>query len=78
MTVTPTIHLLLTHGPAIAEYLDGDIGQKTEEAIESSNKLLRSSRRHHSRQANRCQNLKDMIHWILEESDPLLNSINLA
>ena len=70
--ISPTVHFLIAHGPAVMNYFGGITGVYTEEAQERTNKDFRAARLDHARKNSRLNNLTDIAHWMLEESDPIL------
>lgn len=71
-TISPTVHILLCHGPAIIERYNLMIGIYTEESGERTNKNVRSARLHHAKKVSRTETMIDMVHWLLEQSDPMV------
>ena len=75
VSVSPTVHLVLVHSPEILDRIEYNFGKKTEESMERSNKVVRHARMDHSRKKGRIENMVDMVHWCMEDSDILLNLI---
>ena len=66
------MHFLIAHGPAVVEKFGGYVGELTEESQERTNKDLRSARLFHARKNGRVNNLVDIVHWLMQRSDPSL------
>lgn len=73
--MTPTLHKVLVHGPAIIKNALLPIGQLSEEAAEARNKHFREYRLNYARKFSREACNKDIINRLLLTSDPLLSSI---
>ena len=69
-----SIHKVLMHGAAIINYFGIPIGQLSEEALEFRNKDIRRARSDHARKTSRTDTNTDLIHRLLESSDPLISS----
>ena len=65
----PSVHKVLTHGCDIMEYFDAPISWFSEELQESSNKVFRKARAHHSRMFQRAKTNEDIVHFMII-SDP--------
>lgn len=76
VNIPPTLHILICHGPFIMRLFDCKLGQYTEESQEKRNKDVRKARLEHARKDTRLHNLEDIAHWLLEESDPVLNKLS--
>ncbi|KAK4873711.1 hypothetical protein RN001_013071 [Aquatica leii] len=70
-----TIHKLLVHGPEIIASALLPIGQLSEEAQESSNKLIKKFRRDNSRKNSRTNCMKDVFLRLMACSDPLISNL---
>lgn len=70
-----SVHKILVHGAKVISSFLVPIGQLTEEALESRNKDIRNYREDHTRKFSRVQTNTDLIHRLLETSDPLITSI---
>lgn len=68
------MHKVLIHGAQIADQFMVPIGQLSEEAQEAMNKIIRRTREYHSRKISRVATNTDIIHRLLELSDPLISS----
>ena len=69
-----SVHKILIHGAQIADHFLVPIGQLSEEAQEALNKIIREVREHHSRKISRVATNTDILHRLLELSDPLISS----
>ena len=63
---------MIAHGPAVVTHFNGYMGETTEESQEKTNKDFRSARLNHARKTGRENNLIDIVHWLLESSDPFM------
>lgn len=72
--MTPTVHKLLIHGPAIVQTALLPIGHLSEEAQEARNKDFKGYREQNSRKFTREQCLRDILNTMLISSDPLITS----
>ena len=72
----PSVHKLLEHSWAIAERLELPIGSYSEEAQEANNKELRNARLDHSCKVSRLNAMKNMFHYMLIRTDPVISSIS--
>lgn len=72
--MTPTLHKLVEHGPAIAEHLFNNfglsIGQCSEEALESGNKCLKYFRKFGVRFTSRKETMLDLFRKMMVDTDP--------
>lgn len=73
----PSVHKFLQHGSEIVEALELPLGWLSEEPLEANNKILRWARLHNSRMCSRTATNKDMIHYLLVASDPLISSLRI-
>lgn len=71
----PSVHKILMHGARVISSFLIPIGQLTEEALESRNKDIRSYRQDHTRKFSRIETNTDLLHRLLETSDPLITHI---
>lgn len=69
-----SVHKILIHGAEIIKNFVIPIGQLSEEAQESLNKVIRYTREHHSRKISRIATNRDVFHRLLEYSDPYISS----
>lgn len=74
-TMPPTVHKLLIHGSDIMRNLGHPCGWFSEEAQEAMNKFFREARQHHSRMCDRKKTNEDILHYLLEFSDPKITSL---
>lgn len=70
-----SIHKLLIHGPEIIASALLPIGQLSEDAQESSNKLIRKYRRDFSRKSSRTKTMTDVFLRLMASSDPFISSL---
>lgn len=70
-----TVHKILIHGSAVISSFLVPIGQLSEEAQESRNKDIRNYREDHTRKFSRIQTNTDLLHRLLETSDPVITNI---
>lgn len=75
MPMTPTVHKILIHGPAIINHALLPIGQLSEEAQESRNKDFKAYRERFSRKTSRTENLIDIMNRLLISSDPIISQM---
>lgn len=71
----PSVHKVLIHGPQIIKACFLPIGQMSEEAQESSNKIFKRARLINSRMCSRLANNEDVIHNLLLSSDPIISAL---
>ena len=67
----------IVHGHLFLEWameLDIPLGRFSESALEYRNKDRRKSRLKFSRKNSRLNNIKDMYHYLVKTSDPIVNS----
>ena len=75
--MSPTVHRFLIHGHVFLEWanqLQIPLGRFSESALEYRNKDRRKARLKFSRKNSRLNNIKDMYHYLLKTSDPIVNS----
>lgn len=70
-----TVHKILIHGAKVISSFLVPIGQLSEEAQESKNKDVKRFRAVHSRKYRREATNTDLLHRLLESSDPLISGI---
>ena len=74
--MSPSVHRFIVHGHIflkIAKDIDIPLGRFSESALEMRNKDRRKGRLRFSRKNSRENNTKDMYHYPLKTSDPLVN-----
>lgn len=74
--MSPTIHKYLVHGVEFIKSGILPIGSYTEEAQEALNKKIKYYRMNHTRKISRQQTMVDMMHALLQASDPLISSLS--
>ena len=74
-TISLTVPKLLEHGDQIAEVLELPFGYYSEEAQEAQNKEIRKARLNHSAKISRVNVMKNIFHYLLAQSYPVLSSI---
>lgn len=70
-----SVHKILIHGAKVIGSFLIPIGQLSEEAQESRNKDAKHYRSHHTRKFSRVATNTDLLHRLLESSDPLISCI---
>lgn len=70
-----SVHKLLLHGAETVKNRILPIGQMSEEAQESSNKIYRRVREYHSRKDSFHHTTEDVIQSMIVRSDPLISNI---
>lgn len=70
--LTPSIHLVLEHGPEILKNLDFRPGLFTEEGLEATHKEIRKTRSRFSRMRSREDNLQDLVKRLFINSHPFI------
>lgn len=70
-----SVHKVLLHGSAIISAAVLPIGQMSEESQEARNKHFKEYREFHSRKISRDATNIDIMHRLLETSDPVISSI---
>ncbi|KAF0308141.1 hypothetical protein FJT64_020619 [Amphibalanus amphitrite] len=72
-----SVHKLLIHAPTVSAGMLLPLGAMSEEAQEARNKDFKAIREHHSRQISRVQSNTDLVHRLLETSDPLISPLRM-
>lgn len=67
-----TMHKLLIHSADIISMFDLPVGALSEEALEAMHKILRTNRLKHTRKSSRVNTNKDLMNYMLFQSDPAL------
>lgn len=70
-----TVHKVLIHGANVISSFLIAIGQLSEEAQETRNKDIRRYREGHTRKISRTSTNEDLLHRLLETSDPFISNI---
>lgn len=65
-----TVHKILIHGIDFIKYSTIPIGMLSEEALESSHKIIRNARLRHTRKRSRVDCNKDLIVYLIIQSEP--------
>ena len=75
VNITPSLHKVLAHSTELIRDCNDGFGMKdfSEEAVESSNKLIRRYREHLARKNSFTVNIRDIFVRLLSHSDPVLN-----
>lgn len=73
----PSVHKVLIHGYEVIDYALLSIGELSEEAAESTNKVIKLFRRDHTRKMSRVVTNTDLLHSLLLNSDPLITSLRI-
>lgn len=73
-----TVHTILIHATQIMQHSLLPVGMLGEEGLESSNKVNKSNRQHHSRQNSRLNTMYDMFYRRIDGSDPLMSSMQIS
>lgn len=73
----PSLHKVLIHGSDIIRSFDLPFGWLSERPAEGNNKIFRKARAKHSRMSNRKMTNKDILHYMLISSDPLISSLRI-
>lgn len=73
--MTPTVHLILIHGPEVIRAALLPVGQLSEEAAESRNKDVKKYRERFSRKVSRTKTNEDIFKRLLLSSDPFITGI---
>ncbi|CAI6354788.1 unnamed protein product [Macrosiphum euphorbiae] len=68
-----SVHTILFHGAAVAKSILLPISMMSEEAQEASNKIYRRVRERHTRKSSRLNTTEDLIHMMLQQSDPVIS-----
>lgn len=69
-----SVHRLLIHGPEIISSAILPIGQLSEDAQESTNKLIKQNRLSFSRKISRVTNIEDVFRRLLATTDPFIST----
>ena len=72
ISIPPTIHYVICHGPAVFRFMGGRTGHLSEEAQERTNKILRKARLNHTRKIGPLEVMEDLSNWLYQRSDPLM------
>lgn len=70
-----SIHKVLIHGSEVIDHCLISIGELSEEAAESCNKLYKQFRRDNTRKTSRVDTNTDLMHRLLLNSDPYISSL---
>lgn len=70
-----SVHKVLIHGSEVIDHCLLSIGELSEEAAESCNKLVKQFRRDNTRKHSRDVTNTDLLHRLLLNSDPLISSL---
>lgn len=70
-----SVHKVLIHGSEVIDHLLVSIGELSEEAAESCNKLLKQFRRDNTRKMSREITNTDLMNRLLLNSDPYISSL---
>lgn len=73
--ITPTVHLILIHGPDVIKNGIVPVGQLSEEAAESRNKDIKQYRERFTRKISRIKTNEDLFKRLLLSSDPMITGI---
>lgn len=68
-----TVHKILIHGIDFIKYSTIPIGMLSEEALESSHKIIRNARLRHTRKRSRVDCNKDLIVYLIIQSEPSIS-----
>lgn len=71
-----TVHKVLVHGIGFIKYTTIPIGYLSEEAIESSHKIIRKARLEHTRKCDREATNKDLFVYLLLHSEPTISILS--
>lgn len=71
----PSLHIILIHGPLIIQNTPLPIGKLSEEALETTHKVIRRFRKHHARNTSRVKTNEDVFKRLLINSDPKISKI---
>lgn len=69
-----SVHKMLLHGADVIQELCVPVGHSSEERMEGKHKELSNVREHHTCKTSRMRINKDLIHWLLMTSDPVVSS----
>lgn len=67
-----SVHKIIVHGAVVAQAIMLPIGMMSEEAQEASNKIYKQVRQKHTRKMDRAKTTTDLMHRMLEMSDPVI------
>lgn len=70
-----SVHKVLIHGSEVVDHSLVSIGELSEEAAESCNKLFKQFRRDNTRKMSRVVTNTDLLHRLLLNSGPLISSL---
>ena len=70
-----SVHKVLIHGSEVIDHCLLSIGELSEEAAESCNKLVKQFRRDNTRKHSRTVTNTDLLHRLLLNSDPFISSL---
>lgn len=70
-----SVHKILIHGADVISVSLPPIGMLSEEAQEARNKDFRKFREYHARKTSRSETNRDVFHWMILSSDPLLSAM---
>lgn len=68
-----TVHKILVHGIDFIKYSTIPIGMLSEEAIETSHKIIRNARLKHTRKISRIASMEDLINYLILQSEPSIS-----
>ena len=71
----PSLHIILIHGSSIIKNTPLPIGKLSEEALETTHKVIRKFRKHHARTSSRLKTNEDVFKRLLINSDPKISKI---
>ena len=77
LMMSPTVHRFIVHGHVFLQWakeVNIPLGKFSESALEMRNKDRRKARLRFSRKTSRLHNIKDIYHYLLKTSDPLVNA----
>lgn len=72
-----SVHKVLIHGSKVIETLELPLGAYTEEPVEARNKVVKSTREHHTTKDSRLHTNTDLFNFLLTSSDPYIVYTNL-
>ena len=73
--IPSSLHKILIHGGTVIKRHLYPIGIYSEECQESLHKIVRNTRLNHSRKTSRLNTMKDLLHYLLVHSDPLISTL---
>lgn len=68
-----TVHKILVHGIDFIKYSTIPIGMLSEEAIETSHKIIRNARLKHTRKRSRIASMGDLLNYLILQSEPSIS-----